>query len=124
MPNREVEMDRGSIGLLKAARGALHWSQADLAEKSGVSLSTIGKMERHAYEKNKPRRKELRGKTQGEVFFTTKEILDAILSALAEAGVTIDTQGTQTRVVIDLSMGTGGFLHVATGVVRRAESDQ
>ena len=30
---------------IRAARGALHWSQSDLAEKSGVSVPTIARLE-------------------------------------------------------------------------------
>jgi predicted transcriptional regulator len=33
---------------IRAARGALHWSQADLAEKSGVSVPTIARLENDA----------------------------------------------------------------------------
>ena len=31
---------------IRAARGALHWTQADLAEKSGISVPTIARLEK------------------------------------------------------------------------------
>lgn len=38
-------MDRNVVGLVKAGRGALHWSQENLAEESGVSVATIRRFE-------------------------------------------------------------------------------
>ena len=31
---------------IRTARGALHWTQADLAEKSGISVPTIARLEK------------------------------------------------------------------------------
>lgn len=108
MPKREVLMDRGSLGLLKGARTIVHWSQEDLAEKSGVSLSTIKKMERRAYSKNDPG-----DETHGGLFYTTRDVIDAMLGALEEAGVTIKETTTETSLVVDGGIGTGAFLEAA-----------
>ncbi|MBK0400648.1 helix-turn-helix domain-containing protein [Limibaculum sp. M0105] len=38
-------MQKVSIGQVRAARGLLGWSQADLAKRAGVSLPTIKRLE-------------------------------------------------------------------------------
>lgn len=111
MPTREVSMDRGSLGLLKGARNIVHWSQEDFAEKSGVSLSTIKKMERRAYSKN-----DSGDETHGDLFYTTRDVIDAMLGALEEAGITIKKTDTEASLVVDPCRGTGAFFEAAMRV--------
>jgi DNA-binding XRE family transcriptional regulator len=119
MPKRDVQMNSATIGLLKAARGVLHWSQEDLAGKSGVSLSTIKKLERRAYRKNK-----VDDRYPHDSFFSTHEVVDAILSAFRAAGVNIEAKGSETHVVVDRCMGTADFLRIATHMLDDKEDVQ
>ena len=45
MQGRQVSIPKVSIEQIKAARALLRWSQIDLAEKSGVSIATIKRLE-------------------------------------------------------------------------------
>jgi transcriptional regulator with XRE-family HTH domain len=60
-----------SIRQIKAARSLLGWSQDDLAEKSGVSKPTIGRLESQ----------------DGEAVGGRAETGDALIAALEKAGV-------------------------------------
>ncbi|OAN69017.1 hypothetical protein A8B82_04945 [Sulfitobacter sp. EhC04] len=112
-------MDTGSIGLLKAARASLHWSQQDFAEKSGVSLSTIKKMERRAFLK-----KETGYQSQEGTFYTTRDVVDALLVALKKDGVTIVGKGATAHVVVDQCGGTGDFLQAARRFIEDSENPE
>lgn len=61
---------------LRAARGLIRWSQAELAERSGVSVPTIKRIEA----------------VDGEIV-ANKTTLNALESALVEAGVTFLESG-------------------------------
>jgi transcriptional regulator with XRE-family HTH domain len=60
-----------SIRQMKAARSLLNWSQDDLAEKSGVSKPTIGRLESQ----------------DSETVGGRSETGDALVAALEKAGV-------------------------------------
>jgi transcriptional regulator with XRE-family HTH domain len=60
-----------SIRQIKAARSLLGWSQDDLAEKSGVSKPTIGRLESQ----------------DGETVGGRAETGDALIAALEKGGV-------------------------------------
>ncbi len=119
MRKHELQMDMASIGLLKAARAALHWSQGDLAERSGVSLSTIKNMERRAYTKGGSG-----AQFQATSFFTTYDVINAMLGALAESGVTILEKDQKAHVVIDPSAGTGAFMLAARRFIEGSEDQE
>jgi transcriptional regulator with XRE-family HTH domain len=66
-----MSISKISIRQIKAARSLLNWSQDDLAEKSGVSKPTIGRLESQDSET-------VGGRT---------ETGDALVAALEKAGV-------------------------------------
>ena len=66
-----MSISKISIRQIKAARSLLGWSQDDLAERSGVSKPTIGRLESQA----------------GEAVGGRAETGDALVAALEKAGV-------------------------------------
>jgi transcriptional regulator with XRE-family HTH domain len=73
-----VSISKISIRQIKAARSLLGWSQDDLAERSGVSKPTIGRLESQ----------------DSETVGGRQETSDALVAALEKAGVEfIDENG-------------------------------
>ena len=66
-----MSISKISIRQIKAARSLLGWSQDDLAEKSGVSKPTIGRLESQ----------------DGETVGGRAETGDALVAALEKAGI-------------------------------------
>jgi transcriptional regulator with XRE-family HTH domain len=66
-----VSISKISIRQIKAARSLLGWSQDDLAERSGVSKPTIGRLESQ----------------DGETLGGRQETGAALVAALEEAGI-------------------------------------
>jgi transcriptional regulator with XRE-family HTH domain len=67
----KVSISKISIRQIKAARSLLGWSQDDLAEKSGISKPTIGRLESQ----------------DGEAVGGRQETGEALIAALEKAGV-------------------------------------
>jgi transcriptional regulator with XRE-family HTH domain len=66
-----MSISKISIRQIKAARTLLGWSQDDLAEKSGISKPTIGRLESQ----------------DGETIGGRAETADALVAALEKGGV-------------------------------------
>jgi transcriptional regulator with XRE-family HTH domain len=66
-----VSISKISIRQIKAARSLLGWSQDDLAERSGISKPTIGRLESQ----------------DGETVGGRQETSDALQAALEKAGI-------------------------------------
>ncbi|MCR8826276.1 helix-turn-helix domain-containing protein [Pseudosulfitobacter koreensis] len=86
MRKGEVAIDSDAIGLLKAGRNALHWSQEDLANESGVSIATIRRVE----SKVQSITEEVCGKFDLKPdFCVRREKIEALLRALNKHGVSV-----------------------------------
>lgn len=107
MRRGEIAIDRQDVGLLKAGRNALHWSQKDLAKASGVSLATIkriemeesvSRIERIREDSLKIIKKRLGSKLSNnhcpKKTFVRRENIEAILLALEHNGLSLwQTEG-------------------------------
>ena len=81
--------------VIKSARGLLHWTQEDLARRSGVSLSTLNRLERQI----------------GECNGTS---LRLIYRAFREAGLFFEVRGTQITIGIHVTEAIGEVTGAAT----------
>lgn len=75
-------------GMIKAGRDLIGWSQADLSERTGLSLPTIQRMENPVFG---PMR-------------SSGANLEKLRGAFAAAGVTFRTEGTQECICYDAAV--------------------
>lgn len=120
MRRGEIALDRHGVGLLKAGRNALHWSQEDLAKESGVSVATIKRIEkiedridttigdtlRHLGIKNE---RKMSAKSKA----VRREKIKAMLLALERNGVTIWGEGNVFGISIKCESVEQGIFDVA-----------
>jgi len=110
----EISMSREAIGLLKAGRNALHWSQEDLAGKSGVSSRTVKRIESKAERIRKEALKELEIQDGGAPI--RRESIEMMLSALEKAGVSFLSDGREARMSVAVRSQDHAFFDIAKKV--------
>lgn len=87
MRKGEISMDRKVVGILKAGRGALHWSQENLAQESGVSIATIRRFESRINSITEMALQSLGRKMTVPV---RREKVEAILNAFHRNGISLE----------------------------------
>jgi len=113
----EISMSREAIGLLKAGRNALHWSQEDLAGKAGVSSRTVKRIESKAEKIRKEALKELEIEDRGAPI--RSESIEMMLSALEKAGVSFWSNGRAAGMSVTPSLQDHAFFNIAKKVSRK-----
>ena len=89
----EVDLSPEAIGLLRAARVALRWTQDDLAREARISVGTIKRLELGDDER-------LSSLLPGGLLSVRKESVDMILGALRRHGVEIWSKGASRGIIL------------------------
>ncbi len=110
----EISMSREAIGLLKAGRTALHWSQNDLAGNAGVSSATVKRIESKAEKIRKEALKELGNEDRGAPI--RQESIELMLSALEKAGVSFWSNGREVGMSVTARSRDHAFFDIAKKV--------
>lgn len=110
----EISMSREAIGLLKAGRNALHWSQDDLAGEAGVSSRTVKRIESKAEKIRKEALKELGIEDRGAPI--RRESIEMMLSALEKAGVSFWSNGREVGMSVRARSQDQAFFDIAKKV--------
>lgn len=86
MRKGEISLDQHAVGLLRAGRSALHWSQDNLAHNAGISPATVKRLESRA---NEILKDALHNMGVQQTTLIRREKVEALLVALQKSGVTI-----------------------------------
>jgi len=113
----EISMSREAIGLLKAGRTALHWSQDDLADNAGVSSATVKRIESKAEKIRKEALKELGIEDRGAPI--RQESIELMLSALEKAGVSFWNNGREVGMSVTAKSRDHAFFDIAKKVTAK-----
>jgi DNA-binding XRE family transcriptional regulator len=108
----EITIGPEAIGLLKAGRNALHWSQDDLACKSGISSATVKRIEAAVTQIHKDAIEHMGLEYRGTNIRT--ESIRMLLCALEKHGVSFWNEGTE----VGISMKSKSDEHEFFDVVR------
>lgn len=107
----EVSMSREAIGLLKAGRNALHWSQDDLAGEAGVSSRTVKRIESIAEKIRKEALKDLGFEDRGAPI--RRESVEMLLTALNKNGVSFWNDGHEVGISMRSKSQDQEFFNIA-----------
>lgn len=113
----EISMSREAIGLLKAGRNALHWSQDDLAGEAGVSSATVKRIESKAEKIRKDALKELGVEDHGAPI--RQESIEMMLSALEKNGVSFWSIGHEVGMSVRSKSPDQEFFDIAKKITEK-----
>ncbi len=116
MRKGEIAMSREAIGLLKASRNALHWSQDELAREAGVSVATVKRIESKA-EKIKRDAMEIMGRKSKTLI--RRDSIFLLLKALERHGVSIWQNDLDFGISVRSQIEDQDFFSVAKQVANR-----
>lgn len=116
MRKGEIGMSREAIGLLKAGRNALHWSQEELAREAGVSLATVKRIESKA-EKIKRDTMEILGRESKAPI--RRDSIFLLLKALERHGVSVWCKDHNVGIAVRSPPEDQDFFAVAKQVADR-----
>lgn len=110
----EISMSSEAIGLLKAGRNALHWSQDDLAGNAGVSSATVKRIESRVMKTRKDALEAL-GFEDSRAPIRRKSI-ELMLAALERSGVSVWSNGCEVGISVRSCAEDPEFFDVAKGI--------
>lgn len=120
MKKADVKIDEDVVGLIKAGRSILHWSQEDLADESEISIATIRRAESrinaitadamaHLGKSNPPK--------------IRREKVEAILQAFQRNGLTVWRGDNEFGITLKDRPRNNEFFEVAKLVAQRGKAD-
>ncbi len=97
---REVVLSIDDIRIMIICRASLFWTQQDLADKSGVSIGAIKRMESFGKETLSKQKSDVNYKTNKDIIYVRHETVDALHKVFESEGINIQHMKKKIKIIM------------------------